>query len=170
MSESIRASVNLALGVTEVLDAADFPGASNAQERTVTHKNYDLSDTLVTDTAPDPDAVFSEQYTATATLDLTAAPKSGGSTQNLTGKKLIGFLLRAPKENTAAVTVDDGATNPYSLNGGDPITIQPGQTIGTAYESGDTTSHAAVSGTVKNIDITIAGSDKLNVTMLFGGT
>lgn len=170
MSESIKASVHLALGVTEVGSAADFPGASNAQERTISHRNYDMSSTLDTGTNPDPEAVFSKQYTATATLDLTAAPKSGGSTQDLTGMKLVGFLLRAPTGNTAAVTVDDGATNPYSLNGGDPITIQPGATVAMAYESGKATSHAAVSSTVKNIDITISGSDVLDVTMLFGNS
>lgn len=170
MATSVTCNIVAKLSAVEVLDAADVPGATSTSDRTVTHNLCDKNTKLETSTAPDPEAVVTKAFTATATLDLTAAPKSGGSTQDLTGKKLLALILRAPTTNASAATFAKGATNGYEFNSTASYVLRPGERLLRFYESGETTDHAAVSGSAKNIDVTLSGSDDLDVTMVFGGT
>ena len=51
----------------------------------------------------------------TVTIDLTAAEKSAGRTQDLTGKKLIGMIAECPAANSGVANIAPGSANPYPL-------------------------------------------------------
>jgi hypothetical protein len=167
MAETVTCAAAARLQISEVADAADFPGAEDTSDRTVTHNSYDYSGTLKTGTAPDPEAVFSKAYTGTTTIDLQAAPKTGGSTQDLTGKKLVAYIFEALAANTGNVTISAGATNGYDIKG--DLTLTPGERRVMLIESGKASTYDAVAAADSEIDI-VAGSDTINVTMVFGGT
>jgi hypothetical protein len=170
---TILSDYKLALGVQETGDAADFPGSSMASERRLKHTANDVSGRLATGGTPNsPTHVVSGIVAADGTLDLTAAPKSGGGTQDLTGLKLMQLELYAPSDNAAAVEFGPGATSGYlflGLAAGDAIELQPGQSLAFTFRSDKATAYAVVSGTANTMDF-VVNSDELQYTLTFGAT
>jgi hypothetical protein len=177
MAEEVTVILAAGLNVKEVGDAADFPASTDERDRTINHNANDVASRFQTGNTLDPEAVTSKDFTATATLDLTAAPKSGGGTQDLTGMKLLSLQLRTPDDNAAAVTIEPGAANPYNFLGlanGQGLDLPPGFVLTLSYEDKDAVvavaQTPAVAAGAKNITVTISGSDELHLTAVFGNT
>lgn len=115
---------------------------------------------------------------ASATIDLAAAPDARYSavSRDLTGKRLLSLELFAPNENDAAATIAPGASNPYPFLGtGNDVEILPGGRLlidyrpdadGVAPDAADRP--PAVAAGVKEIDVTLSGTDTLRWHAVFG--
>lgn len=107
-------------------------------------------------------------------LDLTAAPIIGAesagvpsATESLAGKRLAGFLFRAPSTNAAPILVAPASTNGYLLFGA-------AITGGVKIESNDHWSRVVtgdtlpeVTASAKLIDLTGTAADVLQILMAF---
>lgn len=113
---------------------------------------------------------FAEQYTGdsgtpTWTIDLTAFTDVEGLTKDATGKKVQELRIQATSTNTAAVTVEDGATNAYSLFGSaNDINIPAGGLLHMRFND----KLADVSASVKNIKVTLSHGDTVTIEMAIG--
>lgn len=100
------------------------------------------------------------------TINLAAAPdpRIPTSPVDCTGYRLLSFEIFAAPTNTAEITVAPGGSNPYAIMGSTRVFgINPGERVlkdvrlnGTAAPS---PRQAAVAAGVRNIDVTISGSD-----------
>jgi hypothetical protein len=164
------------MNVSEKFTAVEVPSARSEQQRTLsagaaTETTGQLGPTTVPKVDKPPIAL-EISGAGTTTINLTSVAglsvPPGTRTLDMTGAKLKGFQFKAPKTNTGTVNVAPGGANPYPFLGtGNDIDLGPGEGIGDSFD-GVESPKPAVSGTVKNIDVTIAGSDKLEVLMLFG--
>lgn len=96
-----------------------------------------------------------------ATLDLTAISYNG-TTVDLTGLKVQSLLVRNDNDN--AITISDGASNGYALNGGNDIVIPAGSVHQFTWNEtlGD------VGASAKNLDISGTGTDALKFVISAG--
>lgn len=162
----------------EVFTSAEAPAAANEENRTLRVGAHNVTKALGATTTP---AVTGPPISRAITLggsaetiDLTAAavlalPAGAARTYDYTGKKVVAFLIRTHADNNAAgVNIAPGASNPYPLFGtGNDITLFPDSEL----QFGTLASAAklpAVSGTVKNIDITGTAGDIVYVDMYLG--
>jgi hypothetical protein len=159
----------------EVFTAAEAPAAASEADRTMkTGANALVVSYTPSSTPPVSKPLVSLLIDATGTVNLAAVaamaiPAGATRTVDLTGGKMVLFILRAPKENAAAVTVAPGASNPYPLFGaGNSVEVKVGQFICAGFEELTVNSYAAVGPTAKNIDVTITGSDKLYLELYLG--
>jgi hypothetical protein len=165
--------VTVRMAGKEVFTTVEVPGATSEIQRTLSAGGQSANVSLNPSSTPKVDQPpVSLKITVTGTVNLTAvaglAVPPGGRTLDMTGKKLVGFLLRAPTANTSVVNVAPGAANPYPLLGaGNDIDLPPGSVLGFSFVD-KATSLPAVGATVKNIDITIAGSDVLYLDAYLG--
>lgn len=167
---------NLSLAGAEAFTAAEAPTGGTQGARTLNITGADISTTLDGSSTPKIEVsptVRKITISGTTTIDLTAAagvalPISASRTVDNTGKKLVAVRLSCPSTNAGAVNVAPGGSNPYPLFGtGNDIDVKPGQTI-IAGIFGVASSYPAVSGTVKNLDVTGTTNDVLNVELYFG--
>jgi hypothetical protein len=171
MADSVTLTYTLNMTGAEVLDTTDVPSGNATSDRQLTHNALNTSGQLSSSTSPDVEFAVTQEITisGTTTIDLTAAPKSASRTQDLTGKKLVSMIIEADANNSGNTTVAPGSANPYPLFGsGNSILVLPGETIGKTIRSGTATNHPAVSGTVKNIDVSGTASDVVKILMYFG--
>lgn len=125
--------------------AADYVVSYNDYDRTTGEFNAS-STPPVTDCA----AGDVTPGSGTSTLDLTAiADEPTATTRDFTGIKVVYARFRAPSTNGADITIQDGSTNAYQLNGGDTIVLPPGGQFEFVFNDG----LVDVSSSVKNIDI-----------------
>ncbi len=170
MSTSI--TTRLAITSQEVLDSSEFPGASQSSDRTLRSSGFNVSATLDSTTTPaieKPGAISEETIGASATtLDLTAIDVGIGRTEDMTGKKLIGYQFNASSSNSGDVTIAAGASNGYNLFGASGLLVlEPGESIAGVI-SGVASGKPAVSATVKNISISGTQNDVVEVGLWFG--
>jgi len=169
LPESINATIQLLCTVREVLADADVPGAAEDSNKTITHSNWNFSDTLNANSDPEADVLVVQEVTiggSPTDIDLTAAPLGVGRTADLTGKKLVGGLLKTKSTNAGAVTVGVSGANDYELWGASKdLVIAKGRTIALADAEEQ---YAAVGASDKIIRISGTNGDTLYLLMVFG--
>ncbi len=174
---SITAQVNLSVVAAEEFTTTEVPGAGTVSERTLrTGKGNNASLTLNGTSTPaitKPMISLTITISGTITLDLTAIaavaiPATATRMVDLTGAKVVGFTLRAKSTNVAAINVAPGGSHPYPIFGaGNDIDVPKGLQIAGCFR--DVASQLpAVSGTVKNIDISGTNADVLYIDLLTG--
>ncbi len=172
MADTVTSSIDLSMITTEVLDATDVPAGSSAADRTLRHNGFNLSVALNVDAEPKISRAVPIKITlggSTYELDLTAAPKSARRTEDLTGKKVVAWIAKADAENADPIVIEPGASNPYPLIGtGNAQDIRPGEARASCFDSLTATPLPAVSGTVKQIDISGTSGDILYLQILLG--
>lgn len=173
-------SVNMQMSASEEFTTAEQPNANSAAERTLKANALNLSASLGSASTPKVDKPpvyrkITAPSTSIITVDLTAAPclkspDSASRAVDMTGAKVKHLQLRAaPTNNVAGILIAPGAANPYPLFGtAKSIIILPGEVIALGYNAVES-QKPAVSGTVKNIDITPgATGDILEFEMALG--
>lgn len=172
MADTVTSSVDLSMNTTEVLDATDVPAGSSANDRTLRHNGFNLSVALNVDSEPKVSRVVPIKITlggSTYELVLTAAPKSAGRSEDLTGKKVVGWIAQADAENDDPIVIAPGDDDPYPLIGDDNAQeLQPGETRASCFVTGTATPLPAVAPTVKQIDISGTAGDVLYLQLLLG--
>lgn len=174
---TVRAQVNLSLVAAEEFTTTEVPGAATVSERTLKRgSGNNVSLSLNATSVPavtKPMISFAVTIAGTITLDLTAIaaaaiPATATRTVDLTGAKVVGFTLRAKSTNVAAINVAPGGSHPYPIFGtGNDIDVPKGLQITGCFR--DVASQLpAVSGSVKNIDISGTNADVLYIDLLTG--
>lgn len=164
MADAVTASVQFIFQPRETLDADDAPLAGS---RTVFHTLFDKRISY-TGTAPfATSAVIAEELALSGgalTLDLTAAPKTGGGTQDLTGVKPRALMIYNPVGN-GALTLAPGASNGYELLGsGNEVVLPAGVPL--MVDFGDAL--IDVDGTHKTLDFSGTGAESFIFGLLLG--
>ena len=164
-------NVTLNLKGQEVLSTSEAPGANDESERTFHYSGFQFQKNITDTSTPKIEKTPVEREitltSGTTTIDLTAAATRASRTIDNTGKKLVALLLKNVS-TTNTVTIAPGSSNPYPLFGsGNSVVLQAGETIAKAI-TGVASGHSAVSGTVKNIDITGTNGEKLQLYFYFG--
>lgn len=163
MVDTIDVRLTSVLEITETLDPATAPAASDA---TLVHDGYSRRETK-SNANPTPDPVSAVCYKAAnasgSTIDLTAAPALRG-TLDMTGLKLQYLYLEADAGNADPINFDPGAANPYAFNGAEGYKLQKGGTMLLTFN--DLTPDVA--GGAKTIDIVGTGGDNLKWIAVFG--
>lgn len=174
-----RAQFTLSLTASEEFTAAEAPGAGTVSERTLkVGAGNNLSQQLTESSTPAITAApISLEITiggAATTLDLTAItggvlPPSATRTIDLTGKKLVGYNLRAADDNADPITIGVGAAaDPYPIFGaGRDKDIEPGEQAAGCFR-GVASSKPAVAAGVKEIEIDGTAADVLYLDLYFG--
>jgi hypothetical protein len=160
MASTIDATITAALTVVEEFPAADWPAA---QDRIVTHDGYNTRHNLHASSTPPASLKYAETLTGPLTLDLTALADPVSGTLDGTGLK-VQALKVVNLSATDDLVVDDGAADPYSLNGGAPITLPP---LGEAllyFADG----LADVDATHKDLDITAGAAEEYQIMLVLG--
>lgn len=169
MSDKVQVSATLAMTVKEVLTAAEMPTANSEDERTLDHSKLNKSETIDESSSPRPEEAVATEITigaGTTTIDLTSAPLSASRTADLTGEKCLGYLIKVDDSAAGDVTIAPGSSNPYNLDkGGNDIVLGPGEIAQRWMPDGN---RAAVSATVKNIDVSGTENDKVSILAIFG--
>ena len=172
MADTVTLDYSLRSTVTEILDTTDVPAGSTNQGRTLKADEFNVSGQLTSTTTPPVDFATMKKVTltgGTVTIDLTAAEKSAGRTQDLTGEKNVSLIIECPTTNSGAATIAPGSANPYVLFGaGQSISLDPGEVLEKQMVKGKAASKAAVSATVKNLDFTGTSGDFVHIQMTFG--
>lgn len=171
MADTVTLTQQIVATATEILDAASVANAATADGRTLRSDALNVTQSLSGSTTPPVNNVVQLNLAGTGaaqTINLTAAPKSAGRTADLSGKKLVALILKAPAANVSAVTIAPGAANPYPPFGaGKSILLDPGEVLQKTFLKDKATAKPAVAGAVKNIDITIAVGDTLAALLIF---
>ncbi len=102
------------------------------------------------------------RLTSSATVDLTSVADSIYGTLDMTGKRLLAYVIKNGSSINSA-TVAKGATDGYAVNGNDPITLRPGQVVSSYCTSG----MPSVSTSQKNIDVTLTDGT-VELVLVFG--
>jgi hypothetical protein len=128
-----------------------------------------------TDTVMPPTIVIADDMTSTATINLRIGvdPLTGDADQDANGKRLLAMELWNLADSTDSITIAPGSADPYPfLGSGNDITINPGMRLTIDCRQDDGVAPAnrpvAVSATVKNIDVTIAGTSTLRYVFVLG--
>jgi len=163
---SVKLTYTTALTVAEVL-AANTVSAAEAQ-RTVTHSllNKSAVFTGTSDVPVSKVAAFEKALVAGAgSIDLTALVGTNGAAVDGTGLKVQAIKVIADADNSAAITLADGASNGYELLGASwTIKLKAGQEI-VIFGNEETPD---IGGTAKVIDLTGTGTDKLQIIIVMG--
>jgi hypothetical protein len=165
-------NVSLLVTSSEVLDAADFPGAGTAGERTLGASGYTTQDTLTATSTPALEKAGVIQEVAIGgsptVIDLTAVDIGVGRTEDMTGKKLIAYVFNAAAANAGSVTVDAHSSNGYNLFGTSGLLVLvPGRRVASTIE-GVVSGEATVSASLANIRIAGTAADVVQVGLWFG--
>jgi len=164
--------VSLAMNSQEVLDAADFPGASGSGDRTLRSSGFNTTDTLNSTSTPALEktpAIIEVTIGGSPTvIDLSAVDIGVGRTADMTGKKLVAYQFKAAIGNAGNVTVGPDGTNGYDLFGASGLHVfVPGETLG-AIITGVATAKSAVAAADLRINIAGTSGDVIDVALWFG--
>jgi hypothetical protein len=162
----------------EIFDATEAPSAASELQRTMTvgaattlAKQLNSSSTPKVDKPPVSLKITLGGSPTTINLAAIAGlalPPSATRTLDMTGAKVVGAVMQAPVANVAAVNVAPGAGAPYPLFGaGNDVDVEPGETIGKCF-AGIASNKPAVSGSVKNIDVSGTLGDVLYIDLYLG--
>jgi hypothetical protein len=158
---SIRATVVGQITVTETVAA----GIDGVTDPTLVYNAFNFSHTVnasTTITGTKVTADTSALSAGAATIDLTAVPVAGGTTQSFSGLKVRGYLFSTPTTNAANITIAEGASNGYPL--GDSIVLKPGQRVVKWLDDEGTT----VAGGDKTLDLAGTGTDAFSYLIIAG--
>ena len=151
------------LTITQTLDTTAAPGTSSQ----LIHSAFNKTRTGNASTNPPVTKSVVTEITlagGTYTLDLTAAPKTNGGTQDLTGLKVRQAYFRYNEANVAAVNIAPGGS-PYPLVGAANDFTLPLKG-GATFDLQD--GAPAVAGGVKEITFTGTTGDKVQVALALG--
>lgn len=118
---------------------------------------------LTASTAPPATMIYAEKITGTTTLDFTALARTLGDDLDTTGLKLQSIAVEN-LSTTNIIDVEDGAANAYTINDNDDIQVPIGGTLFMHFND----KLEDVSGSVKNLLLTMTGGESANVMLLFG--
>lgn len=161
---TLKAKLTTTIGLVETLTASEAPSAANpALELSGFGKHVGPLSASSTP-AIDTQVSISGALTAGAyVLDLTAAPKTGGGTQDLTGKKLVALAFE--NLGAAVMTVGPDPSNGYAPFGaGASPEFKAGGYCFTYLKSGG----VAVAAGVKRIKITGTGTETFKLQLILG--
>ena len=123
MSSTISVTQRFQCTVNETFDAASVLSAST---RLIVHSEFDSKESLTASSTVPATKVYAEKLTGTTTLDLTSLTRSlGEGTATFAGLK-VQCLMVNNLSATNTVTVENGASNPYVLFGGEKLLIPIG--------------------------------------------
>lgn len=166
MSSTISAHVVQSVTVVKTFSQAD---AGNP-DVTFTTGNVDEVLTAGTTVTVSKHADFTKTLsTGTGTIDLTSLPGDGADTEvvNGTGLKVQVLHFTNPSTNANKITVSNGASNPYRIDGATTtwtIPLAPGQSAQLRLVgAGD-----VIGGSNKTIDLVGTGSQTLKVRIVMG--
>ena len=153
-----KAAISVSLGVTIATTAAEDPASGGA---TKSYRGLDKRLACNATSTPPVTQAYVEYLSGNQTLDLTALVRTGLATLNATGLKLQAIEI-VNLSTTNTVTVANGDTSAYALQGGQSIVVQPGGfALMQFYDK-----LADVAAGVKNIKIT--ATDTYLLGMVFG--
>jgi hypothetical protein len=157
---NVTVAINFIHRITRTFSAAERPGSSSlARSGGAFDANLSLSAT----STPPVTKSWTKQLTGSQNLDLTNLVHEEGDTVDASGLKLQS--LRVHNNSVAnTVTVDDGVTNAYQLNGGDAYLVPAGGDLMVAFND----KLADVDATHKNLAITATAGQTYNIEMTFG--
>lgn len=167
---SASGTIDFNLTITEVIPGGD--GSDNANQIHRMSKFLTTAKSFGGATTPTWEQVWSDTVDLSggaASLDLTAlARQSPLADVDFTGLSVVAFGLAGAIANTNPITVAGSASNPYELFGGstEQVDVEPGQIVLMADTTG--ANLAAVSGTVKAIDLSGTGTEQLHVLLIAG--
>ena len=156
---AITAQVEMKVQATELFTEVEMPGAT---DRSVTYSGFSYKERLKSDTVPVAEKLHNQSGVGPVNLDLTALVRDIGATQDMTGLALQ--VLQFNNTDDTLLVISDGAANPYPVNAGLDITIEPGAKALFMFEE----QLAAVSPTVKMLDITATAAKTWELLMIFG--
>lgn len=164
------------LKITETLSSAESPASSSAGNSRI-FDNYNAVVALSATSTPKADGPVFDLSTTIAAgptptdFDLTAAPSARDISEMLdgTGKKLVAIKIQCHKNNNVAgVTIGPQGGNGYNLFGNTSVPLfYPGTETVIVYNAANTL-HAAVAAGAKDIRISGAVGDKVNILAQFG--
>lgn len=165
----INADYNFGLTVGEELDLA----LDQTGDPTITHSISGGRSLLTGDTTPAVTEVWSDDIPLVAgvhTIDLRAltdrkGPGGVAVDKDFDGLKIILVKIVAADDNAAHLVFKKGATNGYNLFGGTTWFAIP---KGGSYLAYLKAGLAAVSATVKTIDVTGTGTDSFKIILVAG--
>lgn len=170
-------TAHAALSITETLSSAESPASSSAGNARK-FDNYNAVVSLSNTSTPKADGPVVDLSTTIAAgptptdFDLTAAPQARDISEavDCTAKKLVALKIRTAKTNNAAgMTIGPQGGNGYDLFGsGIVLTLFPGAELVFVYNAASTL-HAAVAAGDKDIRISGAVGDHMDVLAQFGG-
>ena len=155
----ITAQIEMKAQCTELFTELEMPGAI---DRSVTYGTFGYKERLDASSVPVAEKLHNQDGTGPVNLDLTALVRDIGATQDMTGLSLQ--LMQINNTDDTLLVISDGASNPYPINAGLDITVPPGAKLMFMFEE----QLAAVSPTVKMLDITATAAKTWELLMLFG--
>jgi len=162
---SVSVSYNASVSTTETIDT-NIPAVESAKA-IITHDQYNTTASLTSaTTVPVTKAVyFSQALTAgAATVDLTALVGVNNIAVDGTGLKVQVLKFKNPAGN-AAMTLDVGASNGYTLGGAAfQITLDAGQEM--LFYGNE--AEADISSTVKTFDLTGTATEACELSIVMG--
>ena len=166
MANEYSANLKMRMEIVEVLDAALAVASASRDARTLKHL-IDIDKTINAGTVPEVTKVGVFSHTITSgdpdSIDLAAITHAVAQSVNGTGLKVVGIVIKADSENAAAILVEAGATNGYTLFGSAfAFTVAPGATL--MYDGVG----PAISSTVKTIDVSGTTNDVVSFMILMG--
>lgn len=170
MAAAITARYDLLLEVDETLALSQDLSAA---ETTFQHKTTETTRGTRTTSSPVPvTKTFSDKLNLVAgalTLDLTALTGPSGTTVDFTGLKVQNLKLACPAANTAGITVDRGAANPYNLFGEDngsaeQVEILPGCSLEMAWND----NAEDVDATHSDVQFAGTGTEAIEIILVAG--
>ena len=161
MASTVDVTIQSGLTVVEEFPEADWPAA---QDRVVTHDAYNSRRNLHAASTPPASQKYADTLTGPQTLDLQALADPVSGTLDGSGLKVQALLVNN-LSTTDDLVIDDGAANPYSLNGGDPITLPPGASFGPLYFADGL---ADIDATHSEIDITAGAAETYEIMLILG--
>lgn len=169
MAAAVKAKYALTLTVDETLAL----GLDNASDPTFTHTIGADAATLTSSTTPPVTKVYSDTINLSAgaaTIDLQSMGGPVSSTIDFTGLKVQLVKLSCPSTNTAGITVDRGAANPYNLFGEDngsaeQVEILPGAGL-VLFNGADQTED--VDATHSDVQLAGTGTETIKVILVAG--
>lgn len=165
---TLNANVALRATVTETFATAELPSAST---RTLTHDKFNVLKSLGASSTPPATKYYSGLLVGPQSLDLTALVKDVGGTIDCTGLKLQVLLLNNLSTTDNVTMADSGAgvsssgtSGNYSINGGAPLTIEPGASALLFFN--DALDDVDAANCLLTIDA--ADAEKFEIAMIFG--
>jgi|SRR6185312_9312151 len=165
-TSSISVAYGSLITVTET-----FTGFTAPNNEDITVSGINESGTLTATTTPPAtlQTQFNQALTAgAATIDLTALPGlNADEVVNGNGLKVQLVKFKNPSANANKITISQGASNAYRLDGATnwTISLAPGQSAGPFYLDA---ASDVISSTHKTIDLAGTGTQTLQVAVVMG--
>lgn len=175
MAVSVTATIQLIFQIVLGIDSTNSPAGGDSTTQTL--DGYNKTVQLNSETTPaadiEPVDLSRTLASATETEDLTSCSAARDVVEipdyDLTGKNLVGYILRADSANNASgVTIGPNAANGYPLFGtGNDLQLLPGESVAMILD-GVASARPDVAAGAKDIDISGTVGDQVDILLLFG--